>query len=605
MLLSTQLAIRDMTHPLFLGVAQSFRGQPWRTRLGEHDYRLAEAIAQSHGLPIMLARVIASRNIAIDQVDAFLDPRLRDLMPDPSTLMDMDKAAHLLAKHLTARNRIAIFGDYDVDGACASALLGEFCKSMDAPFRIHIPDRITEGYGPNIDAIRQLAADGAALLVCVDCGTTSHDTLAEAKSLGLDVIVLDHHQAPVELPVIDALVNPNRQDDLSGQGALCAAGVVFLTLVAINRILRETGHAVPDLMPSLDLVALATVADVVPLTGLNRAFVTQGLKIMRQRRRLGLARLMDAGRLNGPVQPYHLGFVLGPRINAGGRIGDAALGSRLLLSEDEEEAARIAAQLDRLNSERQAAEKIMVEEAVTAAEAEIGLGNAAPAALVLASPTFHPGIVGLIASRLKDRFRRPAFAFALKEDGLAVGSGRSVAGADLGKVVRAAVDAGLLLKGGGHGMAAGATMLPERLTEFEAFLRDALASDVAAAEESSAVLIDAALTAGGATPEFFAALDRAGPFGQAAPEPVFVFSAHEIDDVQEIGEARHIRLMLRAGDGKTIKGMAFRAGQDDWGQRLLRSRGERLHFAATLSRDHWGGRETIDARIIDAASVKQ
>jgi single-stranded-DNA-specific exonuclease len=590
-----------MKHPLFLGVAQSLKGQPWRARLDEHAYRLAEAIAQSHGVPIMLARVIASRNIAIDKVEAFLDPRLRDLMPDPSTLIDMDKAASMLAKSLVERKSIAIFGDYDVDGACASALLGEFCKKMGAPFRIHIPDRITEGYGPNIEAIRHLSAEGARLLVCVDCGTTSHETLAEAKKLGLDVIVLDHHQAPVELPAVDAVVNPNRQDDLSGQGALCAAGVVFLTLVAVNRFLREMGHAVPDLMQALDLVALATVADVVPLTGLNRAFVTQGLKIMRMRSRVGLASLMDAGRLNGPVQPYHLGFVLGPRINAGGRIGDAALGSRLLLSDDPGEAARIAETLDTLNSERQAAEKIMVEEAVAAAEAEIGLGNAAPAALVLASPTFHPGIVGLIASRLKDRFRRPAFAFALREDGLAVGSGRSVAGADLGKAVREAVEAGLLIKGGGHAMAAGATMLPDHLSAFETFLRDTLGIEVAAAEDGSALLIDAALTASGATPEFFHALDRAGPFGQAAPEPVFVFAAHEIADVQEVGEAKHIRLQLRSGDGKTIKGMAFRAGQEDWGQKLLRSRGERLHFAATLSCDHWGGRESIDARIIDAA----
>ncbi len=592
-----------MSHRMFLNVATSFKGQPWRSRLDERQERMAEAIAQSHGLPSTLSRIIASREIEPADVEPFLDPRLKELLPDPSTLMDMDIACARLAEAIARREKIAIFGDYDVDGACASALLGGLCKAFDVPFRIHIPDRITEGYGPNSEAIRMLAADGATLLVCVDCGTTSHETLAEAKRSGFDVIVLDHHQAPVELPTIDALVNPNRQDDLSGHGHLCAAGVVFLTLIGINRVLRNQGLAVPDLLDWLDLVALATVADVVPLIGLNRAFVRQGLKIIRQRRRIGLACLMDAGRLTGPAQPYHLGFVLGPRINAGGRIGDAALGSRLLLTDDLDEARRIAGELEQLNAERQAAERLMVEEAVTAAEMEIGLGGTPPAALVLASPTFHPGIVGLIASRVKDRFRRPVFAFALKDDGMAVGSGRSVTGADLGKAVRRAVEDGILVKGGGHAMAAGASIAPEQLPAFERFLREALGDAVTAADEASALIIDAALTAAGATPAFFGELDRAGPFGQGAPEPVFVFPAHELIDAQEVGEGRHIRVKLRAGDGATIGGIAFRAGSEDWGQRLLKSRGQRIHCAATLSRDHWGGRETVEARIIDAAEA--
>jgi single-stranded-DNA-specific exonuclease len=590
-----------MSQAAFLGVEQSFRGRTWRARLNEAQERNALAIAQSHRLPVTLARVIASRDVSVPEVEAFLEPRLRDLLPDPATLKDMDAAATRIARAIAKRERIAIFGDYDVDGACASALLGGYLKTFNAPFDIHIPDRISEGYGPNAEAIAMLAEKGATLLVCVDCGTTSHETLAGAKRLGLDVIVLDHHQAPVELPAIDALVNPNRQDDLSGQDALCAAGVVYLTLVALNRTLREKREAVPDLLDWLDLVALATVADVVPLIGLNRAFVRQGLKVIRQRRRIGLAALMDASRLNGPAQPYHLGFLLGPRINAGGRIGDSALGSRLLLSEDPAEAHAIAAELNALNAERQAAERAMVEEAITAAEMEIGLSGEAPAALVIASPSFHPGIVGLIASRIKDRFSRPVFAFAETEGGLATGSGRSVDRVDLGRAVRFAVDNGLLIKGGGHAMAAGATIAIERLSEFEAFLREALHRDVSAANEASTLLIDAAMTAGGATPAFHAELERAGPFGQAAPEPTMVFPAHEVMEAFEVGEGRHVRMKLRAGDGSMLSAVAFRAGAEDWGQRLLKAKGKRLTIAATLSRDHWGGRETIEARIVDAA----
>jgi single-stranded-DNA-specific exonuclease len=592
-----------MSERPFLDVARSFRGQPWRARLDEAGERLASAICQTHGLAPMLARIIAARGIAVDGVESFLDPKLRDLMPDPSRLIDMDKAAERLADALIKHEPIAIFGDYDVDGACASALLAGYCKAMGAPFRIHIPDRILEGYGPNNEAISMLAEEGASLLVCVDCGTTSHAALAHARQAGLETIVLDHHQAPSELPAAHAIVNPNRQDDLSGMGMLCAAGVVFLTLVATGRTLRARGMSPPDLMNELDIVALATVADVVPLIGLNRAFVRNGLTIIRRRSRMGLSALMDAARLNSPAEAYHLGFLLGPRINAGGRIGDAALGSRLLVTDNKDEALRIAAELDRLNAERQGAERAMVEEAVAAAEMEIGPAGTPPAALVLASPSFHPGIVGLIASRVKDRFQRPVFAFALREDGTATGSGRSVAGADLGLAVRRAAEQGLLIKGGGHAMAAGATIEAARLGAFETYLREALGSDVASAEASSGLMIDSILTAGGATPDLFQAMERAGPFGQGAPEPVFVFASHEIAEAQEIGEARHIRLKLKSGDGRMIGAIAFRAGGEDWGARLLKARGTRLNIAATLTRDQWGGREKIEARVIDASEI--
>jgi len=505
-----------------------------------------------------------------------------------------------------ARGRAApIFGDYDVDGACSSALLAGFLTQGGARPRIHIPDRLIEGYGPNSEAIRMLAGEGATLLVTVDCGTTSEEPLAEARRLGLDVVVLDHHQAPERLPAIEALVNPNRQDDLSGLGHLCAAGVVFLSLVATSRTLRRQGHwaargGEPDLLAMLDLVALATVADVVPLQGLNRAFVRQGLAMMRSRARPGLAALMDVSGLDGPIQPWHLGFLLGPRINAGGRIGDAALGARLLLTDDEVEARTIATELNRLNQERQEIERLAVLEAVSQAEHELA-GTAELPVLLAGSADWHPGIVGLVAARLKERFRRPAFALALNGEGGATGSGRSVAGVDLGRAVRAAVEAGHAVKGGGHAMAAGVTLASGQAGAFHAFLNAHLQREVEAAGDAEALLIDAALSAGGATPRLLAEIDKAGPFGSGSPEPVFVFPAHRLTDAIEIGTGGHVRIKLRSGDGASIGGIAFRAAQEPLGQALFAARGEMVHLAATLSLNRWGGRETAELRILDLA----
>src|SRR5215212_10573905 len=418
----------------YLGVAQSALGRAWVDRCEPAGAMTATAIAQTHALPDVLARVLAGRGVGVRETPGFLTPRLRDLMPDPHVLRDMDAAAARLAEAATRGETVAIVGDYDVDGACSAALLAEYLRACGTPYLIRIPDRVIEGYGPNAEAIRALAERGAKLLVTVDCGTVSHEPLAEAARLKLDAVVLDHHQAPEALPAVVAIVNPNRQDDLSGLGHLCAAGVVFLALVALNRELRVrgfwTGRQEPDLLASLDLVALATVADVVPLHGLNRAFVRQGLTIMRQRRRLGLAALFDAAGLAQPPECWHLGFLVGPRINAGGRIGDAALGSRLLLSNDAMEANRIAAELDRLNRERQEIEKTAVAEAEAQALRMLDGAPEAPV-IVAASPDWHPGIVGLVAARLKERFHRPAFALATNGDGNLVGSARSVAGADI------------------------------------------------------------------------------------------------------------------------------------------------------------------------------
>lgn len=590
----------------FLGVTSSFTGRPWVDRLDEAARAQALAIVQEHGVPDIVARILAARGVASSETPGFLEPKLRDLMPDPSTLVDMDRAAARIADAIAANKLIGIFGDYDVDGACSSALLSSFLEQCGVQSLIHIPDRLTEGYGPNNEAIRMLAEKGIGLLVTVDCGTISHEPIAEASRLGLDTIVLDHHQAPETLPDAFAIVNPNRLDDLSGLGHLCAAGVVFMTIVAINRELRRRGFwkskAEPDLMGALDLVALATIADVVPLKGLNRAFVRQGLQIMRSRSRVGLRALADSARLDGPLSPYHLGFMIGPRINAGGRIGDAALGARLLTTQDEIEAARIAETLDRLNRERQVAEAAMVEEAEAQILARSGLGEEiAEGVLVTSSDEWHPGIVGLVASRLKERFRRPVFALARNAEGMLVGSGRSVPGADLGRAVRAAVEDGLALKGGGHAMAAGVTIAPDRIDDFRAALENALQEQVRDALADTGLAVDAAVTARGANPDLLAAIERAGPFGSSHPEPVFVLPSHQVIEAQEVGQ-NHMRVKLRAGDGAHIGGIAFRSADQPLGKALKEAKGAMpIHVAGALTVDRWGGGERVQIRIGDAA----
>lgn len=588
----------------YLGVSHSLLGRPWLERCDSQRQAVAQAIAQTHGVPDVLARVLAGRGVGVSETQGFLTPRLRDLLPDPYVLHDMERTALRLAEAIELRETVAIFGDYDVDGACSSAVLAEFLDLCGVPYLIHIPDRIIEGYGPNVGAIRELKGQGAQLLVTVDCGTASHVPLAEARAIGLDPLVIDHHQAPEHLPDALAIVNPNRQDDLSGLGHLCAAGVTFLTVIAVNRLLRERGYWAgrqePDLLGLLDLVGLATVADVVPLVGLNRAFVRQGLTVMRGRRRLGLAALLDAAGLSGAPECWHLGYLVGPRINAGGRIGDAALGARLLLTRDPVEAGRLAAQLDGLNRERQAIEKIAVEDATAQALIALLKEPDAPA-LVTASAEWHPGVVGLISARLKERFRRPAFAFALNPDGTATGSGRSVAGADLGRAVRAAVDAGLAVKGGGHAMAAGATIAAVDLDRFRIFIAERLADTAAEVLLADFLGIDAPLTAGGAQASVVSAIERAGPFGSGHPEPVFAFAAHRVVEAREVGSGGHIRVKLRSGDGSLLGGIAFRAAGQPLGEGLSGAIGRMLHIAGTLSVSQWGGNERVEIRVVDAA----
>lgn len=590
----------------FLGVVTSVKGQRWRERLTSEQARLAAAISQRHDLPELLGRILAARGATLETVPDLMAPTIKAMLPNPSTLVDMDTAAQRFAKAIHNHEAIAIFGDYDVDGACSSALMQRFLQAHGINGVIYIPDRIFEGYGPNNGAIESLVNDGARLIITVDCGSTSHGPLALAAKLGADVIVIDHHQMNEDLPQAVAVVNPNRQDDLSGQGHLCAAGVTFLFLIATTRALRTSGYysakdiSEPDLLGMLDLVALATVCDVVPLQGVNRAFVAQGLKVMHRRQNVGLRALIDAAGLNTAPTPYHLGFILGPRINAGGRIGDAALGARLLSGDDDLEAGRIAATLTRLNAERQEMEQRHCAEAFAIAEARLEAEPDLPLVLVGAAE-WHKGLVGLVASRLTDRFRRPALALAWDESsGEGTGSARSIAGADIGAAVRAAVASGIAKKGGGHTMAAGITLTRERFVEFEAFMYSELRDAVATARDAAALAVDGALTPEATTSEFIDLLERAGPYGMGNPQPRFAFPAHRITYAKPMGET-HIRCTLRSAGGSSIGAIAFRAVGTPLGDVLLGGADRPCHVVGRLQRDTWGGREKIEVLIEDLA----
>ena len=587
----------------FLGVETSARGQRWVPRLSPAGENRALAMAQTHGIADLIARVLAGRDVPVDEAPAFLDPTLRRLMPDPFSLTDCQPAVERLVAAISKGQKVAIFGDYDVDGACSSALMFRFLEHFGVDAEIYIPDRIFEGYGPNPQAIDSLIDAGAELIVTVDCGSTSHESIAAAKARGIDVVVIDHHQVGVDLPEAYALVNPNREDDLSGQGHLCAAGVVFLVLVATLRALRQAGdnRAVGlDLLGWLDIVALATVCDVVPLKGLNRAYVVKGLLVARSLSNPGLSALFKRAGLAGPVTPYHFGFLIGPRINAGGRIGDAALGSRLLTVEAGDEADAIAERLDELNRQRQAIEAKMLAEAEEDAISEFGDGSGA-GVIVTAREGWHPGIVGLLASRLKDRFGRPAFAIAFDAFGKGTGSGRSVSGFDLGRMVRQAVEQNLLVKGGGHAMAAGLTVERAKLSSLRAFFEEQAREAVEALAANAVLKLDGALSASGATLELIDRLEAAGPYGSGHPQPVFAVPGHKVRDARVIGTGGHVKVTLESAEGGRIDGIAFRAADKPLGEALLAARGRRLHVAGTLSGDYWQGRRRVQLRIIDSA----
>jgi single-stranded-DNA-specific exonuclease len=587
-----------------LGVERSARGYRWVERLDPARMHLATAIAQAHDLPELLGRVLAARGAETATVTRYLDPSLRTLLPDPARLQDMERAARRFANAIRAGERIALFGDYDVDGAASVALVERYLRAHGRSAMTYIPDRLTEGYGPSEDALRTLVQEGARLILTLDCGTTAASAIDAANRAGAEVIVIDHHQADEALPRALAVLNPNRHDDLSAQGHLAAAGVVFLFLVATTRALRREGfyreRAEPDLLGLLDLVALATVCDVVPLREANRAFVAKGLKVLRLRHNAGLRALADVARIDAAPTPYTLGFILGPRINAGGRIGVSSLGAKLLATDDDIEARAIAERLETMNTERKAIEESMLQEAFARAEAVLA-ASPSPLLFLAAEEGWHKGLLGLIASRIAERFHRPAFIAALEPDGMATGSARSIASVDLGTVIRDAVHEGLLVKGGGHSMAAGFKLERSKQDALVAFLHDRLAAPVLNAAAIKQLYLDGALSARGASLELIDLIDRAGPYGTGHPEPRFVFPAHRLSRVRAIKDA-HIRCTLQAADGGRIEACAFRVGGTELEQLLLGSEGQALHVAGHLRRASWQGRESVELMIEDAAA---
>lgn len=580
-----------MTTRAFLNVETSILGRRWVGPSADED-RLAEAMAQTTRLPLPLCHTLVRRGVAADEVDGFLAPALRDLLPDPLLLRDMATAADRFLAAVRGRQRIAIFADYDVDGGSSAALLIVWLRAMGQKATLYIPDRIDEGYGPNVPAMQALGA-AHDLIVCVDCGTLSHDPIAAA---GCDVIVLDHHLGAETLPKAVAVVNPNRQDEDGSLGHLCAASVVFLMLVEANRRLRADGTQGPDLMAMLDLVALATVADVAPLIGVNRALVRQGLKVMARRERAGLVALADAARMDQAPSPYALGFVLGPRVNAGGRIGQADLGARLLATDDPREAATIAARLEQLNAERREITEKVREEAMAQAEAR---GIDGPLVWA-AGEGWHPGVVGIVAARLKEATNRPAIVIGL-EAGEGKGSGRSVAGVDLGAAVHRVAAEGLLLKGGGHRMAAGLSVAQDKLQAAMDRLSDLLARQGAGSEGPREMRVDSLLMPSAATPAFVDQIEAAGPFGQAAPAPRFAFADVTLQ-ARRIGD-RHLKLTFGDGAGAQLEAMAFGAFDSALGPALDTPGHRRFHLAGRLELNHWGGRTKVQLRLEDAAEA--
>ena len=599
----------------FLGVERSLTGRRWAARLA--DERIALAMSQRHGLPDSICRLLAARDVELEAVPDFLEPTLRKFLPDPSHLVDMDAAVERLVQAVRAGERIVVFGDYDVDGATSAALLLRFFRSVGASIDVYIPDRRREGYGPNAPALLKLKADGASVVVTVDCGVTAFEPIAEARRAGLDLIVIDHHMAELALPEAVAVVDPNRLDDASPHKQLAAVGVAFLLAVGVNRALRQAGwydaagvangRREPDLRQWLDLVALGTVCDVVPLTGVNRALVRHGLAVMAQRGNVGLAALADIARLREPPGAYHLGFLLGPRVNAGGRVGEAALGARLLSSDDPHEVAALAVRLDELNAERRAIERDVLDQAIARIEGLYGPERKGlPAALVVESEGWHVGVIGIVASRLVERYGRPAFVIGMSDEQAGVeqigkGSGRSVRGVDLGAAVIAARQTGLLLNGGGHAMAAGVTVARGALPAFAEFLEQRIAPQLGSAPAIRELGIDAALAPAAATTELVEMIERAGPFGAGNALPRFAFTGVRVSYAQPVGDG-HVRCSLvGAGRGK-VEAIAFRAGQTALGPALLDPTRPILHVAGALRIDRFGGRESVRLQIDDAAA---
>ncbi|RCL01742.1 MAG: single-stranded-DNA-specific exonuclease [Candidatus Tokpelaia sp. JSC085] len=592
-----------------LGIHQSAKNKVWLERLDQSGINNALAMTQKYGVADLLARVMSARGVDEINTESFINPTLRTLMPNPAHFTDMQQVAARIACSCLQHEQVAIYGDYDVDGACASAILSRFLNAAGADSRIYIPDRILEGYGPNAIAVRRLVAEGASLIITVDCGANSITALSAARTAGASVIVLDHHQMSSDNLLLAAdwlQINPNRPDDLSGQEHLCAAGVVFITLTAVSRILREKGRKnIPDLLSYLDLVAFATICDIVPLKGINRAFVVKGLKIAHGMHNTGLTALAMAARIGAPLNTFHLGYILGPRLNAGGRIGhDPSLGAQLLTCDDQAQAAKIAEQLDDLNRMRQVMEAQQLEEAEMQITRKFAKKELFPG-IVVVSGNWHPGIIGLIAARLKETLNQPILVIAVKADGMGVGSARSIPGIDIGAIITRAVTEGLLEKGGGHAMAAGFTVRIDKIEELRLWLEEKIDFFKNLQQNQHTLLIDGVVSAGGITAQLITTLERAGPYGAGHDAPIFVVPALKLVDVREVGK-EHISIYLKNTiDGTHLRGIAFRALGTQLGNFLFANRMNTIHLAGNLFLNYWKNRITPQIRIIDAANTTE
>jgi single-stranded-DNA-specific exonuclease len=584
-----------------LGVERSVCGKRWRERAA--DIGEAAAIAAQHGLPEIVGRLLAQRGIGAAEAPLFLAPRLREQLPDPAHLRDMAPAVERLVRAVRDGEPIVVFGDYDVDGATSAALLFRFFAAVGARASVYVPDRLREGYGPNAPALLRLRAEGAAVVVTVDCGATAHEPLAAAADTGLDVIVVDHHVTEPSLPRALALINPNRLDEESPHGNLAAVGVAFLLVVALNRALREASwyraRPEPDLLQWLDLVALGTVCDVVPLNGLNRALVAQGIRVARRMANPGIRALAAVASANGPIDAYQLGFVLGPRVNAGGRVGGADLGARLLSTDDPVLATELAQRLDGYNQERREIEARTLEAAIELVEA----APQSPALVFVAAEGWHPGVIGIVAARLKERYERPACVVAIA-DGTGKGSGRSVPGLALGPAVIAARQAGLLVNGGGHAMAAGFTVAADKIETLREFLAERLGDGFDRAPPVPELAIDGALSAAGAQTGLIGHIDALAPFGAANAEPRFAFPGVRVAHVEPVGTG-HLRCALAdvLGEGR-LAAIAFRVADSPLGQFLAAARGRAIHLAGHLRRDTYRGGDAVQLIIDDAAPAE-
>ncbi len=585
-----------------LDIRKSVLGKRWA--FSQVDERLSQGISQSFGLPEIIGRLLTARGVRFDEVEEFLNPAIRTQLPDPFTLKDMDKAAARIADVIIKGQKVAVFGDYDVDGATSAALLKRFFKALGSDLRVYIPDRIQEGYGPNIPALLKLKDEGMDVVIAVDCGTTAFDALKAGTEAGLDIVVLDHHRVEVGMPDACAVVNPNRFDDESGQGHLAAVGVTFLTVVAVNRILRERGFyngemPEPRILRWLDIVALGTVCDVVPLIGLNRAFVAQGLRVMAMRQNQGLVALSDVAGLSEVPGAFHVGYVFGPRINAGGRVGEAGLGTQLLSTEDPLEARELAAKLHEYNAERRNLERHVLEEAVVRA----GESLQDVPVLLVDGENWHPGVIGIVAARLKEKYNRPACVISFDGKGIGKASGRSVSGIDLGSAILSAKQNGLLVEGGGHKMAAGFTVVRDRLSALTEHIHCHVLEQLNGKPHIPELRIDAVLSLHALTMGLVEMLDRLAPYGAGHAEPRFALAGVKIIKPRVVG-GNHVSCFLQDTSGGTsLKGIAFRAMDTNLGEMLLKSGSAPLHVAGHVSINEWNGRKTVDFQVVDAASI--